>query len=77
MSLSYPQLRHINKMCDRQWAYYEEIASAAGVAGFQPVVKKIYDYSSQMREQDFTTYKNYQYRILDRENFAVTCCKPC
>ncbi|XP_058799319.1 uncharacterized protein LOC131668865 [Phymastichus coffea] len=70
-------LRHINKMCDRQWAYYEELAKAAGCPGFRPVVKKIYDYSNQMRQQDFTTYKNYQYRIVDDENFAVSCCKPC
>lgn len=70
-------IRHINKMMDRQWAYYDEIAAAVNVPSFPPVIKKIYDYSSQMRELDFTTYKNYQYRIIDRENFTVCCCKPC
>lgn len=70
-------IRHINKMCDRQWDYYDEISTAAGVPGFRPVVKKIYDYCCKMREEDFSTYKNYQFRILDRENFVVSCYKPC
>lgn len=64
-------------MCERQWSYYEEIAKAAGCMGFRPVIKKIYDYSNNMRQQDFTTYKNYQYRIVDNENFLVSSCKPC
>ncbi|XP_012271470.1 flavin-containing monooxygenase FMO GS-OX-like 4 [Orussus abietinus] len=70
-------LRHINKMKERQWAYYDEIAAAANIPSFPPVVKKIYDHTNQMRELDLTTYKNYQYRIVDNENFTVCCCKPC
>lgn len=64
-------------MAERAWPYYEEVAAAAGVPGFAPVIKKIYDYSNEMRRQNFATYKNYKYRIIDRENFEVTCCKPC
>ncbi|XP_029043037.1 flavin-containing monooxygenase FMO GS-OX-like 3 [Osmia bicornis bicornis] len=70
-------LRHINKLMGRQWAYYDEIAAAANIPGFPPVIKKIYDHVSQMRELDITIYKNYQYRIIDDENFVVCCCKPC
>ncbi|XP_011631925.1 flavin-containing monooxygenase FMO GS-OX-like 3 isoform X2 [Pogonomyrmex barbatus] len=70
-------LRHINKLKDRQWAYYDEIAAAANVSGFPPVVKKVIDHVLQMRDIDFTTYKNYQYRIIDNENFSVSYCKPC
>ncbi|KAL6255753.1 hypothetical protein P5V15_012996 [Pogonomyrmex californicus] len=70
-------LRHINKLKDRQWAYYDEIAAAANVSGFPPVVKKVIDHVFQMRDIDFTTYKNYQYRIIDNENFSVSYCKPC
>nr|XP_012216802.1 PREDICTED: flavin-containing monooxygenase FMO GS-OX-like 3 [Linepithema humile]XP_012216803.1 PREDICTED: flavin-containing monooxygenase FMO GS-OX-like 3 [Linepithema humile] len=70
-------LRHINKLKDRQWAYYDEIAAAANVPSFPPVVKKIFDHVSEMRDIDFTIYKNYQYRIIDKENFNVTYYKPC
>ncbi|KAJ8673103.1 hypothetical protein QAD02_004364 [Eretmocerus hayati] len=70
-------LRHINKYCERQWDYYDEIAHLARVPSFPPVMRKIYDYCNKMREQDFTTYKSYQYRIVDNENFTVTCSKPC
>lgn len=70
-------LRHINKFKDRQWAYYDDLATAANVIGFQPVIKKIMDHVFQMRDVDFTTYKNYQYRIIDSENFSVSYCKPC
>ncbi|XP_018359527.1 PREDICTED: flavin-containing monooxygenase FMO GS-OX-like 6 isoform X2 [Trachymyrmex cornetzi] len=70
-------LRHINKLKDRQWAYYDELATAANVTGFLPVVKKVMDHVLQMREVDFTTYKNYQYRIIDSENYSVSYCKPC
>lgn len=62
---------------DRQWNYYNEMAAAAKISSLSPVIKKIYDYSNQMRELDFTTYKNYQYRIIDQENFTVCCRKLC
>lgn len=71
------QLRHINKLKDRQWAYYDEIAAAANVPSLPPVMKKIFDHVSDMRDINFTTYKNYQYRIIDNENFSVSYCKPC
>ena len=64
-------------MMDRQWAYYDELAAAVSIPSFPPVIRKIYDYSNEMRKLDFTTYKNYQYRIVDHENFTVSCCKPC
>lgn len=64
-------------MKERQWGYYDEIATAANVASFPPVIKKIYDHSNAMRELDFMSYKNYQYRIIDKENFTVDYCKPC
>ncbi|KYN06006.1 PREDICTED: flavin-containing monooxygenase FMO GS-OX-like 3 [Cyphomyrmex costatus] len=70
-------LRHINKLKDRQWAYYDQLATVANVAGFPPVIKKVMDHVFQMRDIDFTTYKNYQYRIIDGENFSVSYCKPC
>ncbi|XP_011159541.2 flavin-containing monooxygenase FMO GS-OX4 isoform X1 [Solenopsis invicta] len=70
-------LRHINKLKDRQWAYYDELAAAANVPGFLPVIKKIMDHAFEMRDVDFTIYKNYQYRIIDSENFSVSYCKPC
>lgn len=70
-------LRHIVKLKERQWAYYDEIAAAAKIPSFRPVIKKIYDHSNEMRENDFTTYKNYQYRIIDDENFVACYCKPC
>ncbi|XP_029661261.1 flavin-containing monooxygenase FMO GS-OX3-like [Formica exsecta] len=71
------QLRHINKLKDRQWAYYDEIAAAANVPSFPPVIRKIFDHVSDMRDINFTTYKNYQYCIIDNENFSVSYCKPC
>lgn len=71
------QARHINKMKERQWAYYDEIAKAANVPSFAPVVKKIYDHTNEMRLLNFATYKNYQYRIIDKDNFAASYCKPC
>ncbi|RLU14728.1 hypothetical protein DMN91_012615 [Ooceraea biroi] len=70
-------LRHINKLKDRQWAYYDEIAAAANVPSFPPVARKIFDHVSEMRNINFTTYKNYQYHIIDSENFSVSCSKPC
>lgn len=70
-------LRHIAKLKERQWAYYDEIAAAANVPSFPPVVRKIFDHVMEVREQDFTAYKNHQYRIIDNDNFIVTCCKPC
>ncbi|EGI64167.1 PREDICTED: flavin-containing monooxygenase FMO GS-OX-like 3 isoform X1 [Acromyrmex echinatior] len=70
-------LRHINKLKDRQWAYYDHLATTANVTDFLPVVKKIMDHVLQMRKVDFTTYKNYQYRIIDSENFSVSYCKLC
>lgn len=69
--------RHIIKMKDRQWAYYDEIAAAANIPSFPPVIKKIYDYTNHVRELNFGTYKNFQYRIIDKENFTVNYCKPC
>ncbi|KAL6417573.1 hypothetical protein ACFW04_012656 [Cataglyphis niger] len=71
------QLRHINKLKDRQWAYYDEIAAAANVSSFPPVIRKIFDHVIDMRDINFTTYKNYQYRINNNENFNVSYCKPC
>ncbi|XP_043462320.1 flavin-containing monooxygenase FMO GS-OX-like 2 [Leptopilina heterotoma] len=70
-------IRHINKLVDRQWDYYDEIAAAVHVPSFPPVIKKIYNYSNKMRELDLMTYKNYQYRIIDSENFTVSCRKGC
>ncbi|KAK0092882.1 hypothetical protein PV326_000380 [Microctonus aethiopoides] len=70
-------IRHIIKMKERQWDYYDEIAAAANVPSFPPVIKKIYDYSNKMRELDFMIYKNYQYKIVDKNNFTVRYCKPC
>lgn len=70
-------LRHIMKLKERQWAYYDEIATAANIPCLPPVIRKIYDHVNEMRDLDFTTYKNFQYRIIDSENFAVSCCKPC
>lgn len=70
-------LRHINKLKDRQWDYYDEIAAAANVPSFPAVARKIFDHVSEMRSVNFLTYKNYQYRIIDNENFSVSCCKPC
>ncbi|KAL6416597.1 hypothetical protein ACFW04_013320 [Cataglyphis niger] len=70
------QLRHINKLKDRQWAY-DEIAAAANVPSFPPVIRKIFDHVIDMRDINFTTYKNYQYRINNNENFNVSYCKPC
>ncbi|XP_066603057.1 uncharacterized protein [Prorops nasuta] len=69
--------RHINKFKERQWAYYDEIAAAASCPSFPPVIKKIYDHVNEMRELDFGSYKNIQYRIVDSENFTVSCRKPC
>ncbi|KAK2585122.1 hypothetical protein KPH14_008632 [Odynerus spinipes] len=65
-------LRHIIKLKERQWTYYDEIAAAANVPSFPPVIKKIYDHVSEMRDIDFISYKNYQYRIIDDENFTVS-----
>lgn len=62
---------------DRQWDYYDEIAAAIQVPSFPPVIRKIYNYSKKMRELDLMTYKNYQYRIVDSENFTVICSKNC
>lgn len=59
-------------MGERAWSYYEEIALAAGVPGFAPVIKNIYDYNQKMRKKNLTNYKNYKYRIIDNENFEVT-----
>lgn len=70
-------LRHISKMKERQWAYYDELAAAAKIPSFPPVIKKIYDHTNGIRKSDFTTYKSHQYRIVDSENFTVSCCKPC
>ncbi|XP_015434732.1 PREDICTED: flavin-containing monooxygenase FMO GS-OX-like 3 [Dufourea novaeangliae] len=70
-------LRHIIKLKERQWAYYDELAACANVPSLPPVIKKIYDHVNQMRELDFTTYKNYQYHIIDDENFVVCYSKPC
>ncbi|XP_011305643.1 flavin-containing monooxygenase FMO GS-OX-like 7 isoform X2 [Fopius arisanus] len=65
-------VRHISKLKERQWSYYDELASAANVPSFPPVIRKIITHVDQMRAKDFTTYKNYQYKILDRENFTYT-----
>ncbi|XP_076243299.1 uncharacterized protein LOC143184733 [Calliopsis andreniformis] len=70
-------LRHIGRLKERQWEYYDEIAAAANIPSLPPVIRKIYDYTNEMRELDFTTYKNLQYRIIDDENFIVGYCKPC
>ncbi|XP_078046172.1 uncharacterized protein LOC144474783 isoform X1 [Augochlora pura] len=70
-------LRHIAKLKERQWAYYDEIAASVNVPSLPPVIRKIYDHCNLMREKDFTTYKKLQYRIVDDENFVVCCCKPC
>ncbi|XP_024938193.1 dimethylaniline monooxygenase [N-oxide-forming] 1 isoform X2 [Cephus cinctus] len=69
--------KEITKMNERQWLYYEELANAAGTSTLPPVVRKIYEHSNIMREQDFTTYKNLQYRIVDKENFTYSYCKLC
>ncbi|XP_046745134.1 flavin-containing monooxygenase FMO GS-OX3-like isoform X2 [Diprion similis] len=69
--------RHIIKLKDRQWAYYDDIATTAGVPSFPPVIRKIWDHTCEMRDQDLTTYKNYRYHIVDRENFTVDYYKPC
>uniref|UniRef100_A0A6V7IJT0 Uncharacterized protein n=1 Tax=Bracon brevicornis TaxID=1563983 RepID=A0A6V7IJT0_9HYME len=70
-------MRHIIKMKDRQWAYYDELAATANVPSFPPVIRKIWEHVNEMRETDFTTYKNYQYRIIDKENFKVSYSKLC
>ncbi|XP_076162737.1 uncharacterized protein LOC143144323 isoform X2 [Ptiloglossa arizonensis] len=69
--------RHIIKLKERQWAYYDEIAAIANIPSFPPVIKKIYNHANEIRELDITTYKNHKYRIIDDENFAVCYCKPC
>ncbi|XP_046493273.1 uncharacterized protein [Neodiprion pinetum] len=70
-------LRHIIKLKDRQWAYYDDIATIAGVPSFPPVIKEIMDHVTEMRNQDLITYKNYRYHVVDSENFTVDYCKPC
>ncbi|KAL0113885.1 hypothetical protein PUN28_011312 [Cardiocondyla obscurior] len=71
------KLRHINKLKERQWGYYDELAAAANVPSVAPVNRKIMEHVFHMRDVDFTTYKNYQYRIIDSENFSMSYCKPC
>ncbi|XP_014470671.1 PREDICTED: flavin-containing monooxygenase FMO GS-OX-like 3 [Dinoponera quadriceps] len=65
-------IRQINKLKDRQWAYYDEIAAAVNVPSFPPVMRKITNHVNEMRETNITEYKNYKYRIIDSENFSVS-----
>ncbi|XP_032679396.1 flavin-containing monooxygenase FMO GS-OX-like 3 isoform X2 [Odontomachus brunneus] len=69
-------IRYINKLKDRQWAYYDEIAAAANVPNFPPVIKKINDHVNEMRDTNITGYKNYKYHIIDNDTFSVSCYKP-
>ncbi|XP_019701036.1 flavin-containing monooxygenase FMO GS-OX3 isoform X2 [Harpegnathos saltator] len=70
-------IRHIYKLKDRQWAYYDEIAAAVNVPTFPPLVRKINDHVTKMRDTNITEYKSYKYRIIDSETFSVSCYKPC
>ncbi|XP_051154859.1 uncharacterized protein LOC127277617 isoform X2 [Leptopilina boulardi] len=70
-------IRHINRLMGRQWDYYDELAAAVKISSFPPVIKKIYYHSIETRELNFANYKNYQYHIVDQENFTVCCRKSC
>ncbi|XP_034942590.1 flavin-containing monooxygenase FMO GS-OX-like 7 [Chelonus insularis] len=67
-------IRHIGKMKERQWAYYDEIAAAANIPSFPPVIKKIYHHTMKMRQLNLMTYKDYHYKIIDNENFTFRYC---
>ncbi|KAL6419762.1 hypothetical protein ACFW04_011217 [Cataglyphis niger] len=71
------QLRHINKLKDRQWAYYDEIAAAANSYRVFHRLSERSSITLSICDINFTTYKNYQYRINNNENFNVSYCKPC
>nr|BCT26322.1 flavin-dependent monooxygenase [Euura sp. 'Pontania] len=64
-------LRHLLKLKDRQWPYYDEIAAKANIATVPPVIRKIVEFVNKTRDQDLRTYKDYRYRVLDSENFTV------
>lgn len=52
--------------------YYKEIAETAGIEGLKPVVSKIFNESFGNFFKDFNTFRNFNFKVIDDENFLVS-----
>lgn len=56
---------------ERHAQYYEEIASIAGIEPIKPVIIKIFNQSFGKYFENFKTFRNFNYKIIDDENYEV------
>lgn len=54
-----------------QGRYYNDLASLAGIEPIKPVMLKIYQESHRTKEDDFMSYQDYNFTVVDDENFEV------
>lgn len=54
-----------------QEKYFADLASTAQIDPIKPVILKIYNESHQHKSQDFHSYRQYNFIILDDENFIT------
>lgn len=54
---------------DRHAEYYKDLAETADIQGMKPVIPKIFNKTVARIFENFNTYRSYNYKIVDDENF--------
>lgn len=57
---------------DKHEAYYEEIAKTADIPSIRPVTVNIFNESFRKYLDNFTTFRDFSYKIIDDESFAIS-----
>ncbi|CAD7012730.1 unnamed protein product [Ceratitis capitata] len=61
--------RVAHKMGTKQYDYYEDLATTAGVTKLKPVITKLMKNCSRRYLFELDTYRQKRYRVVDDENF--------
>lgn len=57
---------------EKHEAYYKELATAADIEGLKPVIGKMFNKSFGNYFENFNTFRNYCFKVIDDENFITS-----
>ncbi|XP_075165418.1 flavin-containing monooxygenase 2 isoform X2 [Haematobia irritans] len=64
--------RNAHKMAEKQFDYFQELSEVAGL-NIKPVIAKIMKDCGKKYIYELETYRRYQFKILDDDNFLKIC----
>ena len=61
--------RHAHFLGGEQWKYVSDLATLGQFEGLDPVLESLYTEVCIVRKKDICNYKNYNYRLVDKERW--------